>query len=91
MPYLQYDPERSPLHFGFFVCQVCGNTFYGGNCAALHASTCSETSYCQTVYVFGDRETWALLCEISQPTPAEIAKAVAAPGAVIEIAPQNAY
>lgn len=85
MPYLQYDPIRSPLRFGFFVCRKCGHTFYGGGCAALHASGCTEQGYGQTIYVFGERETWALLTEITKPTPLEIARAVAAPGTVVEL------
>ena len=85
MPYLQYDPKRSTLRFGFFVCRACQHTFYGGGCAALHASGCKEQGYAQTVYVFGERETWMLLTEIAKPTPLEIAQAVADPGTVVEL------
>ena len=89
MPYLQYDPGRSTYRFGFFVCRACGNTFYGGGCAALHASSCSETGYEQTVYVFGEAETWLLLTEIEPPPAAVVAQAKAHPGTVVHYGRKN--
>ena len=86
MPYIMYDPAKSPLQFGFFTCRLCGNSFYGGNCAALHASTCPETSYNETMYVFGDRENWALLREIPLPSSSEIQRAVSHGGHPVKLA-----
>lgn len=85
MPYLQYDPAQSRLRFGFFVCRVCGQKFYGGGCAAIHTKECTSPGYDETVYVFGDHETWALLREIPLPTADQIRRARAAPGTELRL------
>lgn len=87
MPFIQYSPQLSPLVFGFFQCRSCGYCFYGGGCAALHRSSCphEHRSYASTIYIFGDRETWALLREIPRPSAAQIARARACPDTPIDV------
>ena len=85
MPFIQYSPEQSPLCFGYFECRACRHHFYGAGCAALHGSCCTEQAYSNTVYVFGDRETWNLLREIPLPTNDEIRRAIAAPGRAVAL------
>jgi hypothetical protein len=88
MPFIQYSPELSPLCFGYFTCRACQHQFYGAGCVALHGSDCAEgESYDNTVYVFGDRETWKLLREIPMPTADEIRRAIAAPGTAVALRP----
>lgn len=56
---LRHDPIGT-MSYGYFVCQDCGSSMYGGG-PFFHRKTCTREGYAGLEYVMGDKAIFSVL------------------------------